>query len=134
MRYLLDTNIIIYFLKNGNENIAKKLSETNEFSIVIPSVVKAEIEYRASKAQDYQKTISVYNEFINNFSILPFDDKAAVKYGQIRSNLEKKGQIIGGNDMLIAAIAMSNNCVLVTHNVAEFSRVEWLFLEDWSIA
>ncbi len=62
---------------------------------------------------------------------MPFDDAAARTYGLIRAALEKEGQPIGPNDMLIASIALANGLVLVTHNTAEFSRVPTLSIEDW---
>lgn len=65
------------------------------------------------------------------FLSLPFDDTAAEPYGRIRADLAARGPIIGGNDLMIAAIALANGCTLVTHNTAEFSRVPGLVIEDW---
>ena len=67
------------------------------------------------------------------FTSLPFDDAAAEQYGRIRADLTGRGLLIGGNDMLIAAIALTNGCTLVTHNTAEFSRVAGLLIEDWQV-
>jgi tRNA(fMet)-specific endonuclease VapC len=67
------------------------------------------------------------------FLSLPFDDAAAEQYGRIRADLTARGLTIGGNDMLIAAIALANGCTLVTHNTAEFSRVPDLVIEDWQV-
>ena len=62
---------------------------------------------------------------------LPFDDSAAAAYGEIRAHLQRAGRLIGGNDLLIAAIAQTNNLTLVTHNTGEFTRVPNLPVEDW---
>jgi tRNA(fMet)-specific endonuclease VapC len=70
-------------------------------------------------------------EFCARFESLHFDDKAAHEYGKIRTNLEKNGNIIGPNDLIIASIAVANNLTLITHNVKEFSRVEGLIYESW---
>jgi len=67
------------------------------------------------------------------FTSLPFDDAAAERYGRIRADLTARGLLIGGNDMLIAAIALTKGCTLVTHNTAEFSRVIGLIIEDWQV-
>ena len=64
-------------------------------------------------------------------SLLPFDDVAASKFGEIRANLEKEGQVIGGYDMLIAAHALAKELILVTNNADEFNRVEGITLENW---
>jgi tRNA(fMet)-specific endonuclease VapC len=65
------------------------------------------------------------------FASLPFDDRAAEHYGRIRADLTARGDLIGPNDLLIAAIALAHNLILVTHNVREFSRVGGLLWEDW---
>jgi tRNA(fMet)-specific endonuclease VapC len=69
--------------------------------------------------------------FVKPFISLPFDDKAAEIYGQIRNRLEQAGTPIGSNDLTIASIAIANNVILVTHNTGEFGRVDNLHLEDW---
>ena len=132
MKYLLDTNIIIYFLKGKFPSILGKLSLINPSKIAISSIALAELEYGAYKSKDYEKRKSLFWNFARHFSVLDFDKNAAKEYGRIRADLEKRGELIGGNDMLIAAIALSNNCVLVTHNEKEFSRVENLSIEDWT--
>lgn len=70
-------------------------------------------------------------DFIAPYKIIPFAEKEAEIYGKIREELSKKGKLIGPNDMLIAATALANGAVLVTHNTDEFSRVPELKLEDW---
>ena len=132
MKYYLDTNIIIYALNGKYPRILSHFQQVPSLSIVIPSVVLAEIEYGARKSFDYEKTISLYRKFVSYFAIEPFTGHAAAAYGRIRSSLEKKGQIIGANDLLIAAAAMADHGILVTHNTREFSRVEGLVYEDWT--
>ena len=75
----------------------------------------------------------MWNSYGDSSVSLPFDDAAAEPYGRIRADLTARGQTIGGNDMLIAAIALANGCTLVTHNTAEFSRVPGLVIEDWQV-
>lgn len=132
MRYLLDTNIISYYLKNKYPNIAEHLKKIPFSSIQIPTIAIAEIEYGCRKCQDYGKTMSIYQQFFNCFEAIPFSETAAIAYGQIRAELETKGEIIGANDLLIAAIALAEDCILVTHNVKEFQKVAGLKIEDWT--
>jgi tRNA(fMet)-specific endonuclease VapC len=129
--YLLDTNVCIRFLNKKSPNIKDKLRTINPGEIRICSVVKAELFYGAYKSKNLEKNLKTQREFFNRFRSLPFDDKAAETYGKIRSSLEKSGNIIGPNDLMIAAIAIANDAVLVTHNCDEFNRVEGLEFEDW---
>lgn len=131
MKYYLDTNIIIYFINGKYSSIIDKIKKIPSQSIVIPSIVLAEIEYGAKKSVDYNKTITKYRQFINVFSIEQFDMHAAQEYGMIRSSLEKAGNLIGPNDMLIASIVKANDGILVTNNVREFERIEGLHIENW---
>jgi tRNA(fMet)-specific endonuclease VapC len=68
-----------------------------------------------------------------SFQIIEFDYEAADRYGKIRADLERKGQLIGPNDLFIAAIVLSKNGILITHNTREFTRVQSLIIEDWSM-
>ena len=133
MRYLLDTNIIIYFVKGNFPRVVSRIARTHRFSMAIPSPVHGELEYGARKSGAYQKRMEVYGEFCRKFKTFSFDRKAAVLYGAIRNDLERKGQLIGEIDMMIAAIALANRCVLVTHNMREFSRVKGLQIQDWTL-
>lgn len=133
MMYYLDTNIIIYSVKGTFPAIKDHFRKIPMQSIIIPDIVMAEIEYGAKKSQNYSSTISIYTKFTDNFTKAGFDSKSAKVYGEIRSRLEKLGTPIGANDMLIAAIVMSNGGTLVTHNTREFSRIQGLIVEDWTI-
>ena len=133
MRYILDTNTIIYYIKGRYPALDLKLRHTPAQSVFIPAIVKAEIEFGAAKSRDYRKTIALYNRFFEAFSILPFDEKMTADYGRIRADLERRGEDIGPNDLIIAATALSMEATLVTRNTSEFRRVEGLLVEDWTI-
>lgn len=132
MKYFLDTNIIIYAVKGKYPSIVEHFENIPSYNIFVPSIVKAEIDYGAKKSSNYEKTISIYNKFLEIYNVVPFTNDETFIYGNIRSDLEKNGKIIGGNDMLIASIALSHDGVLVTHNVEEFSRIKNLKIEDWT--
>ena len=133
MKYYLDTNIIIYALNGKYPAIRPHFEQVPAMAIVLPSVALAEIEYGARKSRDYEKTIQLYRKFMHPFDVAPFTRHAAECYGRIRADLEAKGQIIGANDLLIAATVMAENGVLVTHNTRELSRISGLAVENWTL-
>lgn len=131
MTYLLDTNACIRYLNGQSENLRQQIATKKPQEIVLCSVVKAELFYGARKSNNPQRSLAKQQQFVNHFVSLPFDDKSAEEYSQIRADLEKIGTPIGPNDLLIAAIAVANDITLVTHNTREFSRVKGLEIEDW---
>ncbi|MFN6154396.1 type II toxin-antitoxin system VapC family toxin [Anabaena sp. AL09] len=133
MIYLLDTNVCARYLNGKSLAIRQRLRSTNLADIAVCSVVKGELFYGAMKSNNFEKTLDRQQEFLKLFVSLPFDDDASFIYGRIRAELSAKGIIIGANDLQIAAIAMVNNLILVTHNVREFSRVNGLRFEDWEV-
>jgi tRNA(fMet)-specific endonuclease VapC len=132
--YLLDTNVCVRYLNGRSVAIRERLQTTNAEDIVVCSVVKAELFYGAMKSNIPQRTLANQQQFLDLFKSLPFDDEAATVYGRIRAHLAALGTPIGANDLQIAAIALTHNLILVTHNTREFSRVPGLRLEDWEIA
>ncbi|MBD0388292.1 MAG: type II toxin-antitoxin system VapC family toxin [Nostoc sp. C3-bin3] len=131
MIYLLDTNACIIYLNGRNINLRRRLENHSDLDIVVCSTVKAELFYGAKRSNNPVRNLALQKGFLSRFTSLPFDDLAAEIFGDIRSHLASLGTPIGPYDLQIAAIAMANNLILVTHNVDEFSRVEGLQLEDW---
>ena len=131
MKYLLDTNVCIRYLNGRSKNIRKNIATKRPQDIFLCSIVKAELFYGSMKSDFPDKNLARQKNFVDHFISLPFDDKAAEVYGRIRAQLEKAGTPIGPNDLLIAAIALSNGLTLATANIREFTRVENLACEDW---
>lgn len=131
MTYLLDTNVCIRYLNGKSESIRQKIESLHPDNIALCSVVKAELFYGAVKSSQTLKNIAKLRKFADRFISFSFDDAAAEKYGEIRCQLEKSGMPIGPNDMMIAAIAIENNLILVTHNTREFGKVRDLNIDDW---
>jgi tRNA(fMet)-specific endonuclease VapC len=129
--YLLDTNACINFLRDAHSSVGRHLSQVPYQDVALCSIVKAELYYGIERSSNPEHSREVLSAFAAHFISLPFDDQAAAIYGQIRAHLAKQGLLIGPNDMLIAAISLSHNATLVTHNTREFSRVPGLALEDW---
>lgn len=130
MTYLLDSNICIELMNERNSGAAIKLASISPREIRLCSVVKAELYHGAYKSRR-EENLQLVRTFSASFESLPFDDSAAEIYGQLRFALEKKGTVIGPNDLLIAATALAHHVTLITHNTDEFKRVPGLLLEDW---
>jgi tRNA(fMet)-specific endonuclease VapC len=133
MRYLLDTNTCIQYLNGRSQSVFERLNKTPASEICLCSVVKLELPYGALRSNASEKTLEQQQKFLDRFASLPFDDNAQLYAAQIRAKLAQIGKPIGPYDLLIAAIALSNNLILVTHNVSEFSRVADLKIEDWEL-
>lgn len=131
MNYLLDTNICIRHLNQRSKAVTDRLHQIPETDIAVCSVVKAELYVGAMKSQEPQKTLRKQQAFVDRFISLPFDDAAASVYARIRAQLEREGTPIGAYDLLIAAIALANGLILVTHNTREYRRIAGLNFEDW---
>lgn len=134
MTHLLDTNSCIDHLRKGaGSNVTTRLAAASPGSVILCSVVVAELLYGAYRSAQQTRTMSQVQTFCAPFVSLPFDDRAAAEYGRIRAHLAGLGTPIGPNDLLIAAIALANGLIVVTHNTGEFSRVPGLALEDWVV-
>ena len=133
MKYLLDTNTCIIYIKGKNLNLKQRMENTLISDIAVCSVVKSELFYGSMKSANPERNHALQQEFLEQFISLPFDDESAHIFGTIRAQLEKQGTPIGAYDLQIAAIAISNDLTLVTHNTREFSRIPELKLQDWEL-
>jgi tRNA(fMet)-specific endonuclease VapC len=131
MKYLLDTNICIYLIKQKPLSVIEKLQMLAINEVGISVITLAELEYGVAKSSFIEKNRIALAKFIAPIEVLPFSDKATVFYGDIHAYLEKKGIIIGAFDLLIAAQALAENLILVTNNEREFNRVPGLVIENW---
>ena len=131
MRFLLDTNICIYIIKRKPQKVVDRFNALQPSDLGVSSITIAELEYGACKSQKPEQNRAALQQFMIPLEILIFHEQAAQTYGGIRSVLERKGQVIGSLDMLIAAQAISQSVTLVTNNVREFSRISDLRLENW---
>jgi len=131
MNWLLDTNACIRYLNGRAPKLRQRVSAAQPGDLLVCSVVKAELYYGSARSTDPVRSLPKQNVFLSLFPSLAFDDAAAEAYGRIRAELENKGQPIGPNDLLVAAIALANGVTLVTHNTNEFGRVTGLLTDDW---
>ncbi len=131
MIYLLDTNTCIGYINRLSPAIYQHFLATSPDDACICDVVKFELYYGAYKGSRTAENLKSLSFFFADLTSLPFDGKAAQICGQIRTKLQKLGTPIGSYDLQIAAIALANSIILVTHNTREFERVRGLQLEDW---
>jgi tRNA(fMet)-specific endonuclease VapC len=130
--HLLDSNTCIDHLRHGAASkVTPKLLSAPPGSVYLCSIVVGELLFGACRSAQPAVTLAKVRTFCAGYVSLPFDDRAADEYSQIRAHLTGLGQIIGANDLIIAAIALSNGMTLVTHNTSEFNRVPRLIVEDW---
>lgn len=127
---MLYTNIVIYVLKRRPKEVLDVFN-INASRMAISSITLSELLYGAEKSQNIDKNLEAIEEFISHLDVLPYDAKASQHYGQIKAALEKKGEIIGENDIHIAAHAISQGLILITNNLREFKRVPNLAFENW---
>ena len=129
--YMLDTDICIYIIKRKPRSALNRLERLQPGQLAMSAITFAELMNGAKKSKQVEANVAKLNELGELIQILPFDQKAAIFYGDVRSTLERKGNIIGSNDLLIAAHALSLDCILVSNNEKEFKRVDGLRIENW---
>jgi len=132
MRYMLDTNIIVYAKNAKPEIVLKKFQQYNPGDLCISAITMAELEYGIYNSSKPRQNRLALLTFLSNIEVVPFDANAAEVYGQIRHDLKTKGELIGANDLLIAAHAKSLGYTLITNHTKEFERVEGLILDNWA--
>lgn len=134
MLYLPDTNVWINHLNPAASIVKTRLSAHPPSQIALCDVVKAELYFGAFKSARREANMAILETLFAGFVSFAFDGEAARIFGDIRADLARKGTPIGPYDLQIAAIALANDCILVTYNTGEFSRIAGLKLEDWEAA
>jgi tRNA(fMet)-specific endonuclease VapC len=127
---MLDTNIVIYVIKRRPVEILEVFN-AHAGQMCISTITLAELLHGVEKSSMIPKNLRKVEDFVSRLEVLPYENTAASHYGDILTNLEKKGTVIGVNDLHIAAHARSEGLILVSNNVREFERVEGLRLENW---
>ena len=129
--FLLDTNACIRVLNDSSRPLVSRLRHNHPSDMRLCAVVKGELVYGARRSSRPAENLRRLSQFFAPFISLPFDDRCADHYGEIRHDLQRAGTLIGPNDLMIAATAIGHDATLITHNTREFSRVVGLALEDW---
>ncbi len=130
--YLIDTNICIYAMKGLFPAMNRRLIDDRE-QIFVSSVTVGELEYGATNSRWSERTRQIFQAFLANYIIVPFDENDAIVFGKIRAQLATNGTPIGAYDAMIGAQGVARNLTVVTHNTKEFRRIPGLLLEDWTV-
>ena len=131
MTFILDTSVCIPLINRTEKRLAERLLDEAPSSVILCSVVKAELYFGARNSMKVAENLERVDRFCGVFESLPFDDAAAVHYGSVRAQLKREGRPIGANDLMSASIALAANAELVTRNLEEFQRVPGLDVSSW---
>ncbi|MBV7518316.1 tRNA(fMet)-specific endonuclease VapC [Ensifer sp. ENS12] len=133
LKYMLDTNICIFTLKNRPQQVREAFNR-HHGQLCISSISLMELIYGAERSAMPERNLSVIEGFSARLEVLNYDQAAATHTGQLRAELARSGTPIGPYDQLIAGHARSQGLILVTNNRPEFDRVPGLRVEDWTTA
>jgi len=131
MKYMLDTNICIFLIRQKSQRIIERLVSCDPGDVAISTITVAELAHGAYKSNKAEENLHALEQMLLPLEVVDFDQRASSAYGMIRATLERQGNIIGGMDLLIGAHALSLGLVLVTNNTGEFERIPELQIEDW---
>ena len=129
-KYLLDTNICIFFIK-GQYHLDKKIAEVGKQNCFISEMTVAELKYGVENSKTIEEMRVIVEAFIPKFSVVPIYNSLDI-YAKEKSKLRKQGLLIDDFDILIGATAVTFEMVMVTNNVAHLSRLENITIEDWT--
>jgi tRNA(fMet)-specific endonuclease VapC len=131
MKYFLDTESCLCFLKGTSTKFLENIRRQNPDDIKIPSLVKAELGHAAERSAERQKNLELVARFLLPLEIVDFNDAAAAVYARIRSRLKDKGKTTGAHALIIAATVLAARGVLVTENKKEYGKIAELKMENW---
>lgn len=130
-RFLLDTNICIYIAKHNPASVRERFQQCSANQLAMSVITLGELYFGAEKSQSKDRAMAVIDDLARLITIEDLSENTADHYGDIRASLQKSGQLIGNNDLWIAAHARSQGWILVTNNEREFLRVDGLNVENW---
>ena len=131
-RYMLDTDISSYIMNRSHDTLLRRLQKVPIGAVCISVITKSELLFGVEVSPRRQQDQAALDEYLRHVEVLDFPDEAALHYAQIRATLKVHGEMIGANDLFIAAHARSLEVTLVTNNTDEFSRVQNLKIENWT--
>ena len=129
-KYLLDTNICVYFLK-GLYNLDKQIEKVEAENCFVSEITIAELKFGVENSDHHEKNRKAIDEFVNRFTIIPIFSSLDI-YAKEKARLRRKGKPLDDFDLLIGATAISNNLTLVTKNISDFERIEGIEIENWA--
>jgi len=131
MKYLLDTDICIYFL-NGNASVVGKMSGIDDAELAISLITIAELQFGAYNSQRVLQNLERVSFLVSTVTVLPLTTDVTEVYAKNKAKLRKAGNPVDDFDILIGATAIVNGLVLVTNNEQHYSRVDGIVIENWA--
>ncbi len=131
VRYLLDTTICIYIARHNPPEVRERFARHTASELAMSVITLGELRFGAEKSQMRERALSSIQTLAQRITLEPLPEAAAEHYGEIRAELQKSGQMIGNNDLWIAAHARAQGWIIVTNNEREFVRVPGLKVENW---
>ncbi len=131
-RYLLDTDICSYIMKRSHPALLERIRGVPIADQALSAVTAAELLYGVKLSSKQKQAREAFHAFVRHLEVMEWPAEAAEHYADIRADLKRRGEMIGANDLLIAAHARSLKAILVTNNVREFGRVKGLKVENWT--
>lgn len=122
-RYVIDSDILIYFLK-GNVSVIENLTKISVDNLYITRINYTELIYGAYNSSKIEENLPIIYQFVEKFKILEFDQKSSIIFARLKANLKQNGKLIADMDLMIASISLANNCVLATNNTKHFARIK----------
>lgn len=133
MKYLVDTNILIFLCNSKSKLLEHRFTTHRPEEFLVSSITVGELIYGVNKSRHRSRNLQAILKILSPFKIIDFDSSDGWSYGEIRADLEEKGTIIGGNDLMIAAQAKRRGLTVITNNTKEYKRVMGLSVEDWTV-
>ena len=130
-RVLLDTNICSYIRQQRPPEVPKRFRSLRPGEAAISVITYGELHYGAEKSRDRERALDLLRRLVALLPVLPLPEQAGEICGAVRADLERRGEVIGNNDLWIAAHALAAGLVLATNNQREFARIQGLELADW---
>ena len=127
-KYLIDSDILIYFLK-GKKEVVERLSQIPIDNLYISRINYTELIYGAYNSSKITQNLKIIEPFLGSFKVLEFTQISSLIFAKEKARLKKNGNIIADMDLMIASIAIENDCTLISNNIKHFDRVQNLELE-----
>jgi tRNA(fMet)-specific endonuclease VapC len=132
VKYLIDTNILIFLCNLKSKLLERRFKRHRPEEFLVSSITVGELIYGVNKSQHRDRNLQAILKILSPFKIIDFDSSDGWEYGEIRADLEERGAIIGGNDIMLAAQAKRRGLIVITNNTGEYARVNGLQVEDWT--
>jgi tRNA(fMet)-specific endonuclease VapC len=132
-RFMLDTDTCSYIVKHSSTILLKRLQSIPVRDVCISVITKAELLYGVEISPQRRQDEAAVQLFLRHVEVMDLPDESAAHYAKIRADLKNRGEMIGANDLLLAAHARSLDLILVTNNTREFRRVRGLSIENWTL-